>query len=235
MDQDFEQEDGPQVVELNDVEVRVLGALIEKEWTTPDYYPMTLNGLTAACNQKSNRDPVLALDEAVVLRALDALRSRSLISLVQSAGSRANKYKQRLTDVLELEKLQIAVLCVLMLRGPQTVGEIRGRTTRIHEFADLQECQDVVDGLCDREAGALVVQLPRQAGRKESRYIHLLAGAPEVEESAESAEHERPEAARISLQMEDERIRALEGEVERLDQELQRLREEFAVFRQQFE
>ncbi len=219
---------------LNPIEVRVVGALIEKEHTTPDYYPMTLNALTNACNQKSNRDPVMALDDKIVLRALDSLREKGLGQLIQSVGSRSNKYGQRLTDLLKLEIPAIAVLCVLLLRGPQTIGEIRSRCLRIHEFASLDEVEQVLRDFADREQGPLVMKLPRQAGRKESRFAHLLAGEPEITPQEED-ETSHPEQARIELMQENERIEELERTVQQLLQDVSDLQEEFAAFKRQFE
>jgi uncharacterized protein YceH (UPF0502 family) len=150
------------------VETRVLAALIEKEFSTPDYYPLTLNSLTTACNQKSNRDPVVDFDEKTVVRALDSLRQRSLTRVISGADLRVPKYYHRLPGVVPLEKSQLAVLCELMLRGPQTVGELRGRCSRLHEFSDLAAIEAVLENLGSHAEGPLVHKLPRQPGRKES-------------------------------------------------------------------
>jgi uncharacterized protein YceH (UPF0502 family) len=218
---------------LNAVEVRVLGALLEKEITTPDYYPLTLNALTAACNQKSNRHPVVEFDEKTVARALEGLREKGLARMISGAEWRVPKYYHLMADKLGLARPAVAVLCVLMLRGPQTVGEIRGRTGRMHEFADLAEVETTLQGLMDREGGPLVAQLPRQPGRKESRCAHLLAGEPEVPEEEEDEPHLEP--ATLAVQAENERLARLEEEVAALRQELAALQEAFAGFKSQFE
>ena len=216
---------------LNAVEVRVLGSLIEKELTTPEYYPLTLNALVNACNQISNRDPVVAYDEKMVVRALESLREKQLAWMVTGAGSRVPKYEHRLVEQLKLAEQEIAVLCVLMLRGPQTVGEVRGRTGRLYEFADLREVEETLDGLAQRDE-PLVTKLPRQAGRKEARYAHLLSGQPVVEEEAEA---QPPASAPRARAGEPERVARLEAEVERLSGELAEMRKQFEEFRKQFE
>jgi uncharacterized protein YceH (UPF0502 family) len=166
-------------------EVRVLGSLVEKDITTPDYYPLTLNSLTNACSQINNRDPVVALGEAEVLRALGALREARLAFVFEGAESRVSKFGHRLTEALELERPEVSVLCVLLLRGPQTVGEIRGRTARMHAFASLGDAEASLERLCAR-IPPLVAKLPRQSGMKEQRYAHLLSG-PAAAEAAERA------------------------------------------------
>ena len=217
---------------LNEVEARVLGALIEKEITTPDYYPLTLNGLTTACNQKSNRFPVVAFDEKTVLRAHETLRDKGLARTVSGADMRVPKYYHLFAEKFALTTSQVAALCVLMLRGPQTTGEIRGRSSRLHEFADLGEVEQTLRELGERGAGALVVQFERQPGRKEARYAHLLCGA------AEPAAHEEGEGAvepaALELRAENERIAALEEEVAVLRDELAALRKTFEEFKSQF-
>ena len=218
--------------QLTDTEVRVLGCLIEKAITTPDHYPLTLNALTAACNQRSNRDPVVRYDERTVVRGLDGLRDKKLAWML-SGASRVPKYEHSLTNVLDLDPAQVASLCVLMLRGPQTVGEIRTRTGRLHAFEDLDQVEAVLEQLVDRETGpALVTKLPRQSGRKEPRYAHLLAGEPEIEEDPIDP---APELARLAVQEENERLEQLCQAVEDLRGELATLRDEFAEFRRQFE
>ena len=218
---------------LNGVEIRVLGALIEKQITTPDYYPLTLNALTAACNQKSNRHPVVEFDEKAVARTLEELRDKGLARMVSGAEMRVPKYYHLFTEKLGLAAAEVAALCVLMLRGPQTVGEIRGRTGRMHEFAGLDEVESTLQTLMDRETGPLVVQLPRQPGRKESRYAHLLAGEPEIPEEEEGEPH--LEQATLEVRAENERIARLEAETGELRQELEALKEAFARFTSQFE
>lgn len=218
---------------LNDVEVRVLGALIEKQLTTPEYYPLTLNALTHACNQISNRDPVVAYDEQQVVRALESLREKNLAYIFYGSESRVPKYKHVVPEVLHLTPQQTAIMCVLMLRGAQTVGELRGRTTRLYEFKELSEAEATLEELTVHEPQPLVVRLPRQPGRKESRYAHLLSGAVEVDQTQEAAP--RAEAARVKVQAENERIARLETEVETLRGEVAELRQQFDDFRKQFD
>lgn len=217
---------------LNSVEVRVLGALIEKEITTPEYYPLTLNSLTTACNQKSNRDPVVSLEEKVVVRALESLREKGLARQVSGVDMRVPKHYHLFDEKMGLTRPHVAALCVLMLRGPQTVGEIRGRSGRLYEFADLEEVERVLVELAERTEGALVVQLARQPGRKESRYAHVLMGEPEEED----AQTEGPvDAAALEVRAENERIAALEEQVKALRDELADVRSAFAQFKEQFE
>jgi uncharacterized protein len=219
-------------LELDLVEARVLGVLVEKQLTTPDYYPLTLNGLTLACNQRSNRDPVVAFEEKAVARALESLREKQLTRMVSGAEMRVPRYYHLIGERLDLRAPQIAALCVLLLRGPQTVGEIRGRSSRLYAFADLAEAEATLRELADRAEGALVVELPRQPGRKEPRFAHLLCGQPELpEETAEP----RVEPATLEVRAENERLARLEEEVEEQRQALQALRQEFAQFRTQFD
>ena len=160
---------------LSDVEVRVLGALIEKDITTPDYYPLSLNALVNACNQKNNRDPVMTLDEDAVRAALDSLQLQRLAGPASGADSRVTKYEHRLQEVFNFDRREIAVLCVLLLRGAQTPGELRGRSERMYRFEELEDVHAALDRLSQREP-PLVAVLPRQPGTKESRYMHLLSG-----------------------------------------------------------
>ena len=208
---------------LTATEIRVLGSLVEKEMTTPDYYPLTLNSLTTACNQKSNRDPVMDLDETDVVKALDNLRFKGLALQASGEGSRVPKYGHNLEAKLHFEPEQLAILCELFVRGPQTLGELRTRCERMRPFADLAAVEDVLVELMEHEP-PLVVKLPRQPGRKEQRYAHLLAGAPGLPEAEEAP----PEAARLKVAAEDDRIRKLEEEVAAL-------KAEFETFRKQFE
>ncbi|HEX8494444.1 MAG TPA: YceH family protein [Pyrinomonadaceae bacterium] len=217
---------------LNDVEVRVLGSLIEKQMTTPEYYPLTLNALTHACNQISNRDPVVAYDEKTVVRALESLREKNLAYIFYGSESRVPKYKHVVPEVLHLTPQQVALMCVLMLRGPQTVGELRGRTNRLYEFTELSEVEATLEELIRHELQPLVARLPRQPGRKESRYAHLLSGPIEVE-AQEAAP--RPEPARREVLAENEKIARLEAEVLTLRNEVAELRQQFDDFRKQFE
>ena len=217
---------------LNAVEVRALGALIEKEITTPEYYPLTLNSLTTACNQKSNRDPVVSLEEKAVVRALEGLREKGLARQVSGVDMRVPKHYHLFDEKMCLTPPQVAALCVLLLRGPQTVGEIRGRSGRLHEFADLEEVERVLTELVERSEGALVVQLARQPGRKESRYAHVLMGEPEEDK----AYAEGPvDAVALEVRAEDERITALEEQIQILKNELADVRNAFAQFREQFD
>lgn len=217
---------------LNAVEVRVLGALIEKKITTPEYYPLTLNSVTTACNQKSNRDPVVSLEEKVVVRALEGLREKGLARQVSGVDMRVPKHYHLFDEKMRLTRPQVAVMCVLMLRGPQTVGEIRGRSGRLYEFTDLEEAERVLMELVERSEGALVVQLARQPGRKEPRYAHVLMG--ELEEDEAYAEGP-VDAVALEVRAEDERIAALEEQVRILKDELADVRNAFAQFREQFD
>lgn len=219
---------------LNSVEVRVLGSLIEKQLTTPEYYPLTLNALTNACNQLSNRDPVVSYDDKTVARALEGLREKKLAWMVTSPGNRVPKYEHRMTGTLNLSPAEVAVMCVLMLRGPQTVGEIRGRTGRMHQFQDLQEVESALEGLMSRKGGPVIARLARQPGAKESRYAHVLCGTVEIEQSEAQAQP-KLERATVEVRAENERITMLEEEVENLRRQLEQLSEEFHSFRKQFE
>ncbi len=214
---------------LNLIEARVLGCLIEKELATPEYYPLTLNALTNACNQKSNRDPLMGLQETEVVRALDSLRFQRLAH--QSAeGVRTARYCHNLEGLLRLDRPELAILAELLLRGPQTVGELRGRAERMQPFTDLAGIEEALGVLADREP-PLVTLLPRQPGRKEPRYAHLFSGRPDVTETPVTAS----EPARLQLLAENERLAALEAEVAALRSELEELRAQLATFRAQFE
>ncbi len=215
---------------LADVEIRVLGCFVEKEMTTPDYYPLTLNALTAACNQKSNRAPVVTYDEPTVVRALDRLRHLGL-AMQAGSGGRVPRYRHSLVEKLHLEPEELAVLAELMLRGPQTVGEIRGRADRMHSLESLEEVERILQSLAEREP-PFTLRLPRQPGRKECRYMHLLAGEQEPFD-AEAAAPAEP--ATLQVRAENERISALEAEVAELREELNLLKGEMAAFRAQFE
>jgi hypothetical protein len=220
---------------LNEAEVRVVGSLIEKQVTTPDYYPLTMNALVHACNQISNRDPVVQYGEPEVADAVESLRAKNLVYIFYGADSRVPKYKHMAREVLGLSPPELAALCVLMLRGPQTVGEVRGRTGRLYEFADLREAEETLDGLARRDE-PLVTKLPRQAGRKEARYAHLLSGAPAVEEEPEGQPSAPPSPrAAAGRAAEPERVARLEAEVEALRGELAEIRRQFDEFRKQFE
>lgn len=211
---------------LNETEIRVLGSLVEKQLTTPEYYPLTLNALAAACNQKSSREPVMSLGETEILAAVDRLRDMNLVYLYYGTGSRAVKYKHMLPGVYDLEPPDVAVMAVLMLRGPQTIGDLRTRTGRLHEFGGLNEVQETLDGLARRDT-PLVVKLERQAGQKEARYAHLLGG--EIDVSKLAVAHEKPTGA------DGNRIEKLEQGIERLSAEFVEFRAAFDEFRKQFE
>jgi hypothetical protein len=213
---------------LDPTEVRVLGSLVEKAITTPDYYPLSLNALVNACNQSSNRDPVVEYGEPSVLRALERLRNQKFVFVFEGAVSRVAKYGQKFANTLGLSPAETAALCVLMLRGPQTTGEIRGRSGRLHEFASLEEVESTLQALAARSPQPLVVRLPRQTGYKESRYAHLLAGQPESG-PAETGPAAGPPAG--TDQPDDARVSRLEGDVEELRRELAGLKTEFAEFR----
>ena len=214
-------------------QVRILGALMEKEVTTPDYYPMTLNALVNACNQKSCRDPVTAFDEATVTFHLDILRDeKRLVALVAAADSRVPKYKQRLTETFFFSPAERAVLCELMLRGPQTPGELRNRAERMHGFGGLDEVTAALKELETRPDGPWVVLLPRLPGHKEARYMHLLSGAPRIEETAVAADAPVVSGSAVSPT---ERIARLEAAQAELQQQMEALRAQFEAFRSQFQ
>jgi uncharacterized protein YceH (UPF0502 family) len=217
---------------LDPAEVRVLGSLVEKAITTPDYYPLSLNALVNACNQSSNRDPVVSFGEPTVLRALEALRNKKLVFVFEGAASRVVKYGQKFAETLGLSPAEVAALCVLMLRGPQTTGEIRGRSGRLHEFASLEEVESALQCLASRTP-PLAVRLPRQTGFKESRHAHLLAGTPDTT-SSETARNDQPEAVTVVAAAPDAVARLAE-EVAGLRRELGDLKAQFADFRRQLE
>ena len=214
---------------LSDIEARVLGSLVEKEITTPDYYPLSLNALVNACNQRSNREPVMNLDEEDVRQALDSLSRQGLAGARSGAESRVTKYEHRLPETFNFDRRETAVLCVLLLRGPQTPGELRGRTERMHRFSDLDEVQSALHRLMERQP-PLVKVLPRQPGTKESRYAQLLSGEPQGWEGS----GETPSRVDSSPEAED-RMAKLESEIEALRTELGELKGQFAEFRKQFE
>jgi uncharacterized protein len=216
-------------IKLTETEVRVLGSLIEKDITTPEYYPLSLNALVNACNQKTNRDPVMRLDEDAVRGALDGLQQQRLAGPARGADSRVTKYEQRLQEVFNFTRPEITVLCVLLLRGPQTPGELRGRTERMHRFEALDDVQSALQKLMQREP-PLVKMLARQPGTKESRYAHLLAGdVVEVEMSG-------PASAAVERGSADaERVARLEEEVAELRRDVSGVKDQLERFRKQFE
>jgi uncharacterized protein len=216
-------------IKLTETEVRVLGSLIEKDITTPEYYPLSLNALVNACNQKTNRDPVMQLDEDAVRNALDGLQEQRMAGPARGADSRVTKYEQRLQEVFNFTRAEIAVLCVLLLRGPQTPGELRVRAERMHRFETLEDVQSALQKLMQREP-PLAKILPRQPGTKESRYAHLFAGdVVELEAPVNisgALEHNTADA---------ERITRLEEEVAELRREVGETKDQLERFRKQFE
>ncbi|MBC8088264.1 MAG: YceH family protein [Phycisphaerae bacterium] len=222
---------------LTDADVRVLGALIEKQVTTPDNYPLSLNALVAACNQSSNRHPVVAFDEETVLAAIQRLRRASLVRGIQRIDSRVTKYEHLTTDVLDVTSNELGILCVLMLRGPNTVGELRTRSERLAKFDSLAEVETTLTDLMEREKNALVVRLPRKAGQKEVRFAHLLSGdvAAESNETFQSPMPATTQPMPGTTQPMDGRVAALEQIIAELQSEVGDLRQQLAEFRKQFE
>jgi uncharacterized protein len=210
--------------ELDPVEIRILGCLAEKQMATPEYYPLTLNALVAACNQKSNREPVMELSESTVRDALLSLQDKYLAGPAGGSDSRVTKYEHRL-ERFNFSRREVAILCVLLLRGPQTPGELRGRTERMYRFEDLEQIQSAIQQLMQREP-PLVAQLARQPGTKESRFAHLLAGP---------VDSWQPPAVSSVYTDESHRMSQLEDQVRSLQREIDSLKEQFAAFRKQFE
>jgi uncharacterized protein YceH (UPF0502 family) len=213
---------------LTDIETRVLGSLIEKQVTTPEYYPLTLNALTLACNQKNNRYPVTAYSENQVADALESLREKNLTYVFYGSTSRVPKYKHVMPEVMHLNHAEMALMCVLMLRGAQTLGELRGSASRLHEFSSLEEVEETLNGLISREPEPLVARLPRQPGQKEGRFAHLLSGEINVEALVVEGE-------RTPRRTGSEQVERLEQKVDALNAEVEKLKEQFDQFRKQFE
>ena len=211
---------------LTELETRVLGSLIEKQITTPEYYPLTLTALTLACNQKNNRNPVTSYSENQVADGLESLREKNLTYVFYGSTSRVPKYKHVMTEVMHLSHAEVALMCVLMLRGAQTLGELRGNASRLHDFSSLEEVETILNGLISRDPEPLVARLPRQPGQKEGRFAHLLSGDIDLEALAET---ERVAAASPSRRIN------LEQKVEELSAEVAALKEQFEQFRRQFE
>jgi len=212
---------------FTDNEIRVLGALMEKQMTTPEYYPMTPNALRNACNQKSNRDPVVAFDDATVIATLDKLRGRQLIYIVSTHGSRTRKYEHRLKDALHLSRKELALMSVLMLRGFQTIGELRGRTERMVQFESLEEVEETLHDLMrlDRQPLQLVRRLERMPGQKDHRYAQLLAGEitqEQIDQSAQSVTVRVSNSAKLEA-----RIEVLEEQVKKLTETLEQFKKQF--------
>ena len=215
---------------LNETEVRVLGSLIEKQITTPEYYPLTLNALVAACNQKNNRNPVTSYSESEIDDALFSLRDKNLAYVFHGSTSRVPKYKHVFPEVMHLSSAEVAALCVLMLSGPQTVGEIRTRGSRFYEFTDLEEIEETLRALSARDGEPLVMKLSRQPGQKEARFAHLLLGEPALEQLMEA-----PVERKVRGGNDAERIASLEEAVQHLTQRVEDLTSQFDSFKKQFE
>lgn len=221
-------------IQLTDIEVRTLGSLIEKDITTPDYYPLSLNALVNACNQKNNRDPVTTLDEDAVRQALSGLQEKRLAGPAGGADSRVTKYEHRLQEVFNFDRRETAVLCVLLLRGPQTPGELRSRTDRMHHFAALDEVQSTLQRLMERDP-PLAMMLLRQPGTKEARYDHLLSDHPRAAHASASAVEESSLLSGSGSSRDTGRVSQLEHEVSELRREVAELKQQLAEFRKQFE
>ena len=219
---------------LTPTEARVLGSLVEKDITTPDYYPLSLNALVNACNQKNNRDPIVSLDEQAVRDALVTLQEKRLAGPASSADSRVPKYEHRLQEAYNFDRREIAIICVLLLRGPQTPGELRSRTDRMYHFEGLDDVISTLDRLTQRDP-ALVAVLPRQPGTKESRYMHLFSGQPQ--ELTLAPPISAPASSPMTTAQSDasQRLSKLEEEVSRLRQELSEVQQQLSAFRKQFE
>ncbi len=216
---------------LDDLEARILACLIEKKITTPDYYPMSLNSLVNACNQKSNRNPLMNLDEKTVVRALDGLRGAELAFRILSQEFRTPKYEHAFSHIHPFTPTQTAVLCELMLRGPQTVGSLRSRASRMEKM-DYIQVEEALDELAQSEQGPFAMRLPRAPGQKESRWMHLLCGAPDAEQLAAMAPEEKAVA---QVRAENERLDELEQALEKVMKQLEQLQDRFETFAAQFE
>ena len=212
---------------LTETEARITGALIEKQLTTPEYYPLTLNALVAACNQKTNREPVVSYSEQSVQKSLDDLREKNIVYVFYGSTSRVPKYKHILDKVYELDAPQIAVLCVLMLRGAQTLGELRERTGRLYEFSGLGEVNETLDAL-ERFEEPLIVKLERQPGQKEARFAHLLSGEVSVPTQPSNNSFSNKQTTT-------EQLAKLENDMESLRNELNLIKQTFEDFKKQFE
>jgi len=217
---------------LAPAEVRVLGSLLEKDITTPEYYPLTMNALLNACNQRSNRDPVVHYDEDAISIALDTLRNKGFIVNITGGSNRVTKFAHRIGDRLNLGRRELAVLCELMLRGAQTPGELRQRASRFYEFDDLEEVETVMRTLMERQPDPLVAQLPRHPGAREVRFAHLLSGQPAHDVPADTPIAVDPALVGSSA---GDRLSALESEVRDLRAEINDLKTQFAEFQRQFE
>ena len=220
---------------LTEIETRVLGSLVEKDITTPDYYPLSLNALVNACNQKNNREPVTYFDEQTVREALSTLQEKRIAGPAGGADSRVTKYEHRLQEVFNFDRREIAVLCVLLLRGSQTPGELRSRADRMYHFEALEDVVSTLDRLSQRDP-PLAKILPRQPGTKESRYTHLLSGEPEVTTTDVARAPSPAKADSIrDIEADTDRLTHLEHEVAALREEFSTLKQQLATFRKQFE
>jgi len=215
---------------LTPIEARVLGSLIEKQITTPEYYPLTLNSLTAACNQKNNRNPVTSFSESEVDEALFSLRDKNLAYVFHGSTSRVPKYKHVAPEVLQLTPAELAVVAVLMLSGPQTVGEIRTRGSRLYTFSDLAEVEQTLEQLMSRDPDPVVMRLPRQAGQKDARFAHLLCGEPAFEQTDEV-----DVSRSVRRSGDGDRVAKLEEQVQSLTEQFESLAAQFEAFKKQFE
>lgn len=218
---------------LNEIEARIIGVLIEKQMATPDYYPLTLNALVNACNQTTNRDPIMHLDHTAVEEALVRMRNHRLVFQVKVQGSRALKYEHNMKDVADFSDRELAIVCVLLLRGPQTAGELRSRTGRLAEFHGVAAVEHTLQKLAGHEEGPFVLRLDRRPGQKENRYAHTFGGAAEP-----SAENRMPEPAMTDVAKQgvnDDRVALLEKRVDELAKALDDVKAQFYEFRREFE
>lgn len=208
---------------LTDIEARILGCLIEKQVTTPDSYPLTLNSLVLACNQKSNRDPVVEYDDVTVVRGLDGLRDKKLVMMVGMDGARVPKYEHNCDYTLPMPAAELALLGVLMLRGPQTAGELKTRTERYHAFASVEEVETMLNRMAEQPT-PLIVKLPRQPGKREGRFAQLLCGEPVVPETPSA--QPQPEAARQELEANNARMNAMADQISQLQEKIATMQEQ---------
>ncbi len=218
-------------LELNPIEERILGCLIEKEMATPEYYPLTLNALVNACNQKSNRDPVMALEERAVEEALYEMRTNhKLVVEVSSTGSRVPKYRHNMAAHWNFSPAKMAILCELFIRGPQTPGDLRAHASRLHPLVDAREVEETLQGLANHPQGPFVVHLPREPGKRERRWAHLFSGDP-----AERIEQSEMEQSTDPDPVAGGRVETLQNEIAKLRKELDDLKSEFTSFKARFE
>jgi uncharacterized protein len=219
-------------LDLNQIEVRILGSLIEKEITTPEYYPLSLNSLIAACNQKTNRDPIMQLDESEAAQVLDSLKDKRLVWQLSTAGGRVPKFEHNFRSFFKLSDAETAVICVLLLRGPQTVGEIKSRTDRLFQFSSLEEVEKTIQKLSVHPSGPFVTEILRQSGQKEKRYMHLFSSEMV---NAINASSEPVSTELKKTKPEDERFALLENQISVLQQELNTLKNDFETFKKLLE